>query len=331
MRISVAAAFAAILFQIAAPARAGTVLSLSTPDPAASSITIAANNLADLVKKATGGEIVIEVHPDGELFAGDPGRAIRMLASGSLDMLFLSASLYANQKPRFIAISIPYLFDDADQFRNYLAGEAGETLAGDIQSLGIHPLGLWPRPFRVVTNSKHPVGAPADYRGLRLRVPNNPLWVEFFRALGAAPTPIPFGEVYRALKDHVVDGQENPLSIVMDAKFYEVQKYLSCTEHIADAWVLGINGEKWDKLPESAKKAIDDAAAQAREVKARHDAGGLDQIKTFLAAKGMEIRTLAPEEKAAFAHEAKKLYPRFGELTKDPEFFRKTLRFVGKE
>ena len=313
------------------PTFAATTLTLSTPDPDNSSITVAAQNFADLVNKATNGAIEIKVFPNGTLYGGDPSAAVRQLSSGSLDVLLLSASLYANFKPRFIAISVPYMFDDMEQFKNYLKSDNIKGIDEDVASLGIQPLGYWPRPFRVITNSKILIKSPADLKGIKLRVPNNPLWVEFFRAMDAAPTPMAFGEVYNALQLSVVDGQENPISIPMDAKFYEVQKYLTFTNHIADAWVLGMNQAKWNGLSDAQKKILADCAAQAQLDKIKYDEDGSGATEEFLKSKGMETYHLTAEEHAAFVAVAKSLYPRFGELVKDPEFYNKTLEFVGKK
>lgn len=313
------------------PALAATTFTLSTPDPDNSSISLAAKNYAELVKKASNGDIEIKVFPNGTLYGGDPGAAVKQLGGGSLDMLLLSASLYANFKPRFIAVSVPYLFDDMEQFKNYLKSDIVKELDEDVASMGIEPLGYWPRPFRVITNSKVLIKTPADLKGIKLRVPNNPLWVEFFRAMHAAPTPMAFGEVYNALQLAVVDGQENPISIPMDAKFYEVQKFLTFTNHIADAWVLGINQKKWATLTDAQKKIMEDCAAQAQIDKIKYDADGSSATEDFLKSKGMQTYHLTPAEQAQFVNVAKTLYPRFGELVKDNDFYAKTLEFVGKK
>ena len=123
-----------------------------------------------------------------------------------------------------------------------------------------------------MTNSKLPITKPADLAGLKFRVPNNPLWVEFFKKMGAAPTPMAFAEVYNALQLKVVDGQENPINMPVSAKFYEVQSYVSLTNHMADGWVLGINPAKFDALTEAQKAAITEAAIEAEAWKVENDA-----------------------------------------------------------
>ncbi|MDS7595717.1 DctP family TRAP transporter solute-binding subunit [Agrobacterium tumefaciens] len=305
-------------------------LTLSTPDPDSSEITVAANKFAELVSAKTNGEVTVKVFPNGTLYGGDPSAAVKQLAGGSLDMLVLATSLYANFNPKFSAISIPYLFDDEAQLRSYLAGEPGKELIADLNSIGIKGINLWPRPFRQMTNSKRPIEMPEDLAGLKFRVPNNPLWVEFFGKLGAVPTPMAFAEVYNALQLKVVDGQENPINVPLSAKFYEVQKYVSITNHMGDGWVLGINPAKFDGLSDTHKKAIEEAAVEAEAWKVENDNATAEKTIAELQGHGMEVNRLTPEQQKAFVAVAKQLYPVFAGLVKNQAFFDKTVAAVGK-
>lgn len=305
-------------------------LTLSTPDPDSSEITVAANKFAELVSAKTNGEVTVKVFPNGTLYGGDPSAAVKQLAGGSLDMLVLATSLYANFNPKFSAISIPYLFDDEAQLRSYLAGEPGKELIADLNAIGIKGINLWPRPFRQMTNSKLPIEKPEDLAGLKFRVPNNPLWVEFFGKLGAVPTPMAFAEVYNALQLKVVDGQENPINVPLSAKFYEVQKYVSITNHMGDGWVLGINPAKYESLSDAHKKAIEEAAVEAEAWKVENDNATAEKTIAELQGHGMQINRLSPEQQQAFVAVAKQLYPVFAGLVKDQAFFDKTVAAVGK-
>lgn len=316
---------------VATVAHAETTLTLSTPDPDTAEITVAANKFAELVAAKTNGEVTIKVFPNGTLYGGDPSAAVKQLAGGSLDMLVLATSLYANFNPKFSAISIPYLFDDETQLRAYLAGEQGEELKSDLNNIGITGLSLWTRPFRQMTNSKHPIEKPADVAGLKFRVPNNPLWVEFFKKMGAAPTPMAFAEVYNALQLKVVDGQENPVSVPLAAKFYEVQDFLSMTNHMADAWVLELNPAKFAALSDSEKAAITEAAKEAEAWKAENDAAQAETIIKELESHGMKVNRLSAEQQAEFVAVSKELFPVFAGLVKDQAFFDKSVAFVGKQ
>ncbi|ODN69533.1 DctP family TRAP transporter solute-binding subunit [Methylobrevis pamukkalensis] len=321
---------AATALSLLASAAQAATLTLSTPDPDTSEITVAANKFAELVAAKTNGEVEVKVFPNGTLYGGDPSAAVKQVAGGSLDMLLLSTSLYANFNPKFTAISIPYLFDDVDQLRSYLAGDLGKELMTDLDGIGIKAINMWTRPFRQITNSKRAITAPADLEGLKLRVPNNPLWVEFFGKMGAAPTPMAFAEVYNALQLKVVDGQENPVSVPVAAKFYEVQSHISMTNHIADGWVLAINPGKFDGLTDAQKTAIGEAAVEAEAWKVENDAANANGALDLLKENGMEVNELTAEQKAAFVAVSKELFPVFAGLVKDQSFFDRTIAAVGK-
>jgi tripartite ATP-independent transporter DctP family solute receptor len=310
---------------------AAAATTLSTPDPDSAEITLAARKFAELVGAKTGGQVEVKVFPNGQLYGGDPSAAVRQLAAGSLDMLLLSTSLYANFNPKFTAISVPYLFDDSAQLRGYLAGPLGQELLGDLNGIGIKGLGLWQRPFRQMTNSRRAITGPQDLAGMKFRVPNNPLWVEFFGKAGAVPTPMAFGEVYNALQLKVVDGQENPINIPVTAKFYEVQKYATLSNHMADGWVLGINPAKFAGLPDAQKQAVQAAAVEAEAWKFANDSADHAKSVDFLKSKGMAVNTLTPEQQQSFVKLSKELHPRFAALVKDQAFFDKTLASVGKK
>jgi TRAP-type transport system periplasmic protein len=321
----------AAMMMIATAASAQTTFTLSTPDPDNSEITLAANKFAELVSQKTGGKVTVKVFPNGTLYGGDPSAAVKQLAGGSLDMLLLSTSLYANFNPKFTAISVPYLFSDLGQLRSYLSGPMGQELITDLNKIGIQGLGMWPRPFRQMTNSRKPILSPQDLSGLKFRVPNNPLWVEFFKKMGAAPTPMAFAEVYNALQLKVIDGQENPINIPVTAKFYEVQSHVTMTNHMADGWVLAINPAKYNALPEDQKNALRQAATEAEAWKVENDAADEGRSIATLTEKGMKVERLTPEQQKAFADVAKELFPTFAKLVKDQSFFDRTIAAVGKQ
>lgn len=305
-------------------------LTLSTPDADTSEITLAAKHFAELVKQKTNGDLEIRVFPNGTLYGGDPSAGVKQLAGGSLDMLLNATSLYATFNPKFTAIAVPYLFNDVTQLRSFLDGEPGEELTAELDKIGIKGLDLWSRPLRQITNSKLPITKPEDLKGMKLRVPNNPLWVEFFGAMGAAPTPMAFAEVYNALQLKVVDGQENPVNVPVSAKLYEVQKYLTISNHIADAWVVGVNPARFAALSDAHKKALQDAALETEAWKAENDAADIAKSIATLKQKGVEVNELTPEQREAFIAVSRKLSPTFAGLVKDQAFFDRTVAFVGK-
>jgi len=303
-------------------------LTLSTPDADTSEITLAAKKFAEIVSTKTNGELTIKVFPNGTLYGGDPSAGVKQLAGGSLDMLLNSTSLYATFNPKFTAIAIPYQFRDIEQLRAYLDSDLGQELQSDLGNIGIKGVDLWSRPLRQITNSKLPVTSPADMKGMKLRVPNNPLWVEFFGAMGAAPTPMAFAEVYNALQLKVVDGQENPISVPVSAKLYEVQKYATISNHIADAWVLGMNPARYDGLSDAFKAALNDAAKETEAWKAENDAADIEKSIATLKANGMEVNELTDDQRKAFVDVAAGLEEKFSALVKDQSFFDRTRAFA---
>ncbi|MBD9638925.1 DctP family TRAP transporter solute-binding subunit [Ensifer sp. ENS07] len=303
-------------------------LTLSTPDADTSEITLAAKKFAEIVSSKTNGELTIKVFPNGTLYGGDPSAGVKQLAGGSLDMLLNSTSLYATFNPKFTAIAIPYQFRDIEQLRAYLDSDLGQELQSDLGNIGIKGVDLWSRPLRQITNSKLAITSPADMKGMKLRVPNNPLWVEFFGAMGAAPTPMAFAEVYNALQLKVVDGQENPINVPVSAKLYEVQKYATISNHIADAWVLGMNPARFDGLSDSFKTALNDAAKETEAWKAENDAADIEKSIATLKANGMEVNELTDDQRKAFVDVAAGLEEKFSALVKDQSFFDRTRAFA---
>jgi tripartite ATP-independent transporter DctP family solute receptor len=302
---------------------------LGVGDPATSSVGVAAQHFADLVKEESGGRIDVQVFPDGTLFGGDQNAAVNQVQSGSIDATILSTSVYASFEPRMNAISMPYLFEDADQYVSYLEGEPGQTLLESLDKVNTEGLGLMTRTFRQTTNSQRPITEPADLEGIKLRVPNNELWVKFFGALGANPTPMDFTEVYTALQLGVIDGQENPIEVPLANKFYEVQQYLSLTNHIVDGYILGMNQDKFAEMDEEAQQILRDAAAETAKFKREYDDEQTSKAIEELESNGMEVNELTDAQMAEFQAEAEKLYPEFEALIGE-EFVAETLEFVGR-
>jgi len=303
---------------------------LSTPDPDSASVSMAAKEFAKVVKEKSNGSIEIKVHPNGTLYGGDPSAAVKQLGAGSLDMLVLSTSLYANFEPKFSAISIPYLFDNKDQFVSFLNSDLGNDLLGTVSDLDIHGLGYWTRDFRQITNSKGPITKPEDLEGVKLRVPNNPLWVEFFKETGAVTTPMDFGEVYNALQLKTIDGQENPIGVVTASKLYEVQEYFTVSNHMADGWVVGINQKKFDGLTEEQQKILTDASNEIQGWALDYDEKEAKSAIELLESEGVKVNELTSEQQQLFVEVSKKAYPVFKDLVKDEAFFAEVLEFVGK-
>ncbi|MBR0094202.1 MAG: TRAP transporter substrate-binding protein DctP, partial [Synergistaceae bacterium] len=200
-----------------------------------------------------------------------------------------------------------------------------------VNRMGITVVGKWTRSFREVTNSKRPITEPDDLKGIVLRVPNNSLYVEFFTACGAVTTPMNFSEVYNALQLNTLDGQENPIDVPYSNKFYEVQKYVSFTNHMADAWVVGINSRVFKGLDEKQQAAIEKAGAEVQQWNVDMMA---DQDKVALKTledNGMVSNPVSAEAQKKFIDVSKSCYEKFKELIKDNKLFDATAAFTGRK
>jgi len=302
---------------------------LSIPDPENSSVGSFAKKFAELSSEKTNGKVNVEVYADGVLFGGDQNAAINMLEDGGLDSVILSTSVFASFQPKMNAISLPYLFSNYDEFINYLNGEPGQELLNSLQFMNIEGLALGIRTFRIITNSRNPIYTPDDMLGLKLRVPNNKLWVIFFKELGADPTPMNFKEVYTALQLTTIDGQENPAEVPYSNNFFEVQKYVSRTNHIADSFGIFFNHDVWSQFDAQTQAELKEAAKEAAAFKNETDIAQEQVILEKLQENGMEVNSLTPEQVKVFQDIATNLYPKFADMIGE-DFINTSMNFLGR-
>jgi tripartite ATP-independent transporter DctP family solute receptor len=321
------ALFALTIPMLSTQAQAAVNLRLAVPDPAQSSVGQAASRFAELVEQKTEGEVTFQVFPDGVLFSGDQNAAINQLGSGALDGLILASSVYASFEPRMNAISLPYLFSDYEQFQAYLKGEPGEELLSSLDRLDIHALDFFLRTFRNVTTRETPITTAEDFEGLTLRTPNNRLFVSLFEALGANPTPMAFSEVYSALQLEVIDGQENPVEVPYNNRFYEVQNHLNLTQHIADAFLLALSKSAWDRIPDEYRDEVKQAAQEMTNERNTLEMEQEQEIIEKLKEEGMQVNSFAEGELEKVQEIARGVYDQFSDEIGE-DFMQKSLDFV---
>ncbi|OAL59043.1 hypothetical protein A6R74_07620 [Halomonas sp. ALS9] len=319
--------FSLTIPMIASQAQAAVNLRLAVPDPAQSSVGQAASRFAELVEQKTDGEVTFQVFPDGVLFSGDQNAAINQQGSGALDGLILASSVYASFEPRMNAISLPYLFSDYEQFQAYLNGEPGKELLSSLDRLDIHGLGFFLRTFRNVTTRETPITTAEDFEGITLRTPNNPLFVSLFEALGANPTPMAFSEVYSALQLKAIDGQENPVEVPYNNRFYEVQDHLNLTQHIADAFLLSLSQSAWERIPEEYRDEVEQAASEMAHERNTIEIEQEQAIVEKLKNEGMQVNVFAEGELEKVQEIARGVYGQFSENIGE-DFMQKSLNFV---
>jgi tripartite ATP-independent transporter DctP family solute receptor len=236
--------------------------------PAAHPLNIRMQQAADRIKKDTGGKVQIQIFPNNQL--GGDTDMLSQVRSGALEFFTLSGLILSTLVPVASINGIGFAFKDYDQVWAAMDGALGAHVRGAVDKVGLIAFEkIWDNGFRQTTTSTRPIATPADFKGLKIRVPVSPLWTSMFKALGASPASINFAEVYSALQTKIVEGQENPLAIISTAKLYEVQKYCSLTNHMWDGFWFLANRNAFQALPKDAQdivvKNINQAALDERE------------------------------------------------------------------
>ncbi len=261
-----AAAFATI--GIISPARAADFsLKWAVDVPAEHPITVACIQAFSDIGAATKGRVQIKAFPASVL--GGDQQMLAQLRSGALEMLALPGAFLNAVVPVASIENVAYAFRDRDEAFRAMDGDLGAVVRGDIQAQGMHVFErIWESGFREITTSSKPIRNVSDIAGLRIRVSPGKIRLDTFQSLGAAPTPIAVSELYTALQTHVVDAEENPLLLIEQQKFYEVQKYVSLSHHIWSGYWNLVNGDVWNRLPPDVQtvvaRELDAAALRAR-------------------------------------------------------------------
>ncbi len=261
---------------------------------------------AERVKAKTAGRIEIQVAHSAQL--GDDAAMVTALRSGTLDMSANSQGAMANVVPEYAALGLPFLFNDVQKAWKLLDGPIGADLAKLNAAKGMVVLGYWDNGIRHITNSKRPIKSPADVKGLKIRIPPDEMTADIMQALGAATQQIKFAELYVALQQGVVDGQENPLANIASSKLYEVQKYLSLTGHKYEATPFVVSKRTWDRLAAADQKIFAEAAAEATQLQRKLSKEADDKLAAELKAKGVQIDTV---DNKAFVEATKSVYSKW--------------------
>ncbi|MGC6342200.1 TRAP transporter substrate-binding protein [Bisgaard Taxon 45] len=221
----------------------------------------AAKKFNELLKEKTKGEIKLSLFPDSTL--GNAQTMISAVRGGTIDLEMSGSPNFSGLVPKLNVIDIPFIFQNREHAYAVLDGEIGQGLLKELEAQGLKGLAFWEVGFRSFTNSKHPVKTPDDIKGLKVRTNQNPMYIQAFSILGANPVPMPLSELYTALETRAVDAQEHPVGIVWSAKLYEVQKFLSLTNHGYTPLIVVMNKAKFDGLSPELQSAILEAAKEA--------------------------------------------------------------------
>ena len=224
-------------------------------------LTVRMQEAAGRVLKATDGRVEIRIFPNSQL--GSDTDMLSQIRNGGLEFFTLSGLILATLVPPSSINGVGFAFKTYDQVWAAMDGKLGAFVRAEIGKRGLYAFEkMFDNGFRQTTSSNKPIKVAEDLRGFKIRVPVSPLWTSMFQALGASPASINFAEVYSALQTKIVDGQENPLSLIETAKLYEVQKYCAMTNHMWDGFWLLANRRAFDKLPADAQVVVQREFAQ---------------------------------------------------------------------
>lgn len=287
------------------------VMKLAVVVPKERSLAKGLYKFGEIVEKETNGAIKVEVYPDGQL--GGDRDVLEGLQLGTIQGTTASTGPVASFVPRFNIFDFPFLFKDEEQAYEVLDGPIGQELLADLPVVGIVGLNYWENGFRHLTNNAKEVTTAEDIKGLKIRTLENSLHVDAWKALGASPTPLAYTELYTALQQGVVDGQENPYGNVSTAKFYEVQKYLTNTGHVYNASIFMISKKFWDSLTAEEQAIVKAAAEEAKVYQRAENQKEGEQALAFIKEKGMVVSDLAEGEKEKIREKLQPVYEKYTE------------------
>jgi tripartite ATP-independent transporter DctP family solute receptor len=267
---------------------------------------VAALKWAEVVESETDGRFTFTHFPSSGL--GGEREVIEGLQIGTIEATIVSSGTLANFVPETGVFDIPFLFRDLGHARRVLDGPVGQEILPKFDDVGLHAMAWGEQGFRHITNNRNAITTPADVAGLKIRTMENPVHLKAFETLGAAPTPMAWPEVISSLQQGVIDGQENPLSVIVSVKLNEVQTYLTLSGHVYSPAMLLVSKSFWDGLSDDDKAAFQNGAAEAvaamRGFVDDVEASGVETLKE----RGMNVGMLTAEQKAAFQQAVQPAY-----------------------
>jgi tripartite ATP-independent transporter DctP family solute receptor len=289
---------------------ANTVIKFHHDLPEDSAQHLAAEKFKEAVEKRSNGDLKIQIFPNNAL--GDDVEAAQQMQFGALQAAIIPTAKLSNFVPAMQIADLPFLFPSPKVAHAVLDGEAGNKLLATLDKAGLKGVTFWESGFKQFTCNR-PINQPADFKGRKVRVMESPIIMEQFRAVGANPVPIAFGETYNALQQGVVDCQENPLVSITKMKFYEVQSDVVISNHAYLAYAFVFSKRWFDKQSKENQKILVDAAREAtpfqREETARREAGYIATIKQ----SGTKVSSLKPEQLAEFQKATRPVHTKFAD------------------
>jgi tripartite ATP-independent transporter DctP family solute receptor len=266
-------------------------------------IVLGMDKFAEIVEAKSGGKLKVQVFPGGAL--GSDQANVSALQGGTLEMASMNSGIFASLVKDFAIYDFPFLFANPAEADAVVDGSFGKNLHSKLEEKGLVGLGYYELGFRHISNSKRPITKVEDIAGLKLRVIPNPINIDWVSALGANPTPLPFPELYAALEQKAVDGQENPVATINGAKLYEVQKHLALTYHQYNPQSIVVSKKFWDGLSAGEKKIVQDAVTESIKYQREQSRTLAGSLLETLKKNGMQVTELPASEVAKLREKMK--------------------------
>ena len=270
----------------------------------------AAKVFADEVAKLSGGKM--KVRAIGAAALGPDNQMQQALIGGAQEMMVGSTATLVGITKEMALWDTPFLISNVKEADTLLDGPIGDKVRNKLQEKGLVGLVYWENGFRNLTNSKRAITKMEDLEGVKLRVMQNNVFLTSFQTLGANAIPLAFSELFSALETKTVDGQENPFNTILSSKFYEVQKYMTVTNHVYSPWIVTVSKKWWDQLSKDEQKVLMDAAKTSRDFERKDTRAEAAKAMGDLKARGMEINELSPAESARMRDKLTKVYASIG-------------------
>ena len=260
---------------------------------------------ADAVEKMSEGKM--KVRAIGAAALGSDVQMQSAVAGGAQEMMVGSTATLIGTVKEMAIWDTPFLFNNTKEADAVLDGAVGQKVIDKLPSKGLVGLVYWENGFRNLTNNTRPVTRMEDLNGIKLRVMQNTIFLDSFKSLGANAIPLPFSELFGALETKTVDGQENPFNTILSSKFFEVQRFLSVTNHVYSPWIVLVSKKWWDQLSATEQKILQDAAKISREFERKDTRAEADRALADLKSKGMQINEVSPVETARMRERLSKI------------------------
>lgn len=273
--------------------------------------TKTAKKFAELVKEATAGNIIIKVFTNDQLAGGNGTKGVEMVAQGATEIAAYASSAMSVLDQRLLIGTIPWIFDNYQQARDVIDASGGRYYSEVLSKKGLTYMGSVHNGFRQITNSKGPVKTPEDVEGLKIRIPGGEVYMNFWRAFGADPVAMSWSEVFTALQQGTIDGQENGFSVTNSANMYEIQKYMTVWNYTYENYLFVMNTKKFKELPEATQNLLHEKSLEAcewgRDMVEEEEKQLIEKFRDY----GMEVTELSSEELKPFKAKIRELQAYF--------------------